>query len=280
MAKHTYGARKISQMLQRQGEARATRYRVSRLMGLMGIRPCCPLPSLSAPARESRRFPYLLKGRSILFPNQAWPADIAYVQIGGKHMHLAAITGWLGRCMVSWRLSDTMRAQEVAACAEQAFRDHGTPSVMNSGQGSVSRSEECVPLPASRGISQSMDGRAGWRDDVLMERWSRTLRSECLRQTECSTPQEPRDTIAELVGLCSSRRIHQSLGYDTPEEWCMGGMAEAAWACNGAAAKARDSEGIGLLCLTASANSVLERGPVSIRPSPVFRRSSCALLFH
>ena len=62
-------------MLQRQGEARATRYRVSRLMGLMGIRPCCPLPSLSAPARESRRFPYLLKGRSILFPNQAWPAD-------------------------------------------------------------------------------------------------------------------------------------------------------------------------------------------------------------
>ena len=44
-------------------------------MGLMGIRPCCPLTSLSAPARESRRFPYLLKGKSILFPSQAWPAD-------------------------------------------------------------------------------------------------------------------------------------------------------------------------------------------------------------
>ena len=223
-----YGARKISKMLQRQGEARATRYRVSRLMGLMGIRPCCPLPSLSAPARESRRFPYLLKGRSILFPNQAWSTDITYVQIGGKHMYLTAIIDWFSRYIVSWRLSDTMRAQEAAACAEQAFRDHGTPSVMNSDQGSVFGSEEYVSLPASRGISQSMDGRARWRDNVLMERWFRTLKSECLRQTEYSTPQELRDTIAEFVEFYNSRRIHQSLGYDTPEEWYMSGIAEAA----------------------------------------------------
>lgn len=171
-------------------------------------------------------------------------------------MRLAAVIGWFSRCMVSWRPSDTMRAQEVAACAEQAFRDHGTPSVMNSGQGSVFGSEEHVSLLASRGISQSMDGRARWRDNVLMERWYRTPRSECLRQTECSTPQELRDTIAELAGLCSSRRIHQSLGCGTPEEWCRGGKAEAAWTCNGTAAEARDSEGIGLLCLTASANSL------------------------
>ena len=164
-----YGARKISKMLQKQGEAHAARCRVSRPMGLMGIRPCCPLPSLSAPARESQRFPYLLKGRSILFPDQAWPADITYVQIGGKHMHLAAVIDWFSRCMVSWRLSDTMRTQEVAACAEQAFREHGTPSAMSSDQGSVFGSEEYVSLLASRGIAQSMDGRARWRDNVLME---------------------------------------------------------------------------------------------------------------
>lgn len=223
-----YGAGKISEMLQRQGEAHATRYRVSRLMRLMGIRPCCPPPSLSAPARESRRFPYLLKGKSILFPSQVWSADITYVQIGGKRMYLTAVIDWFSRCMVSWRLSDTMRAQEVAACAEQAFREHGTPSAMNSDQGSVFGSEEYVSLLASRGIAQSMDGRARWRDNVLMERWFRTLKSECLRQTEYSTPQELRDTIAESVELCSSRRIHQSLGSDTPEEWYMSGIAEAA----------------------------------------------------
>jgi len=75
----------------------------------------------------------------------------------------------------------------------------------------------CRPAPTRHIIASS-----------ALERWFRTLKSECLRQTECSTPQEPRGTIAEFVEFCSSRRIHQSLGYDTPEEWYMSGIAEAA----------------------------------------------------
>ncbi len=60
-----YGARKIAHVLRESGEPRATRWRVTRLMGLMGIRPCCPLPSLSAPSKASRRFSYLLRGKVV-----------------------------------------------------------------------------------------------------------------------------------------------------------------------------------------------------------------------
>lgn len=73
-----------------------------------------------------------------------------------------------------------------------------------------------------------MGGRAGWRGSVPMERLLGALRSECLGQAGCSAPQEPIDAIAELAGLCSSRRIHQPLGCGTPEEWHMDGMAGAA----------------------------------------------------
>lgn len=223
-----FGARKIPRMLMRQGEGRATRHRAGRLMGLMGIRPCCPLPSLSEPSRESRRFPYLLKDRSILFPNQVWSTDITYVQIGGRHMYLTAVIDRFSRYIVSWRLSDTMRAQEAAACARQAFAEHGTPSIMNSDQGSVFGSDEYVSLLASMHVEQSMDGRARWRDNVLMERWFRTLKSECLRQEEYSTPAELRAIIAKFVTWYNEKRIHQSLGYDTPAEWYGSGICEAA----------------------------------------------------
>lgn len=77
------GARKIALLPHGSGEPRATRWRVTRLMGLMGVRPCCPLPSLSTPSRASRRFPYLLRGKRVLFPNQVWSTDVTYVQIGG-----------------------------------------------------------------------------------------------------------------------------------------------------------------------------------------------------
>lgn len=70
------GARKIAHVLREAGEPRATRWRVTRPMGLMGIRPLCPLPSLSKPAKASRRFPYLLRGKAARFPNQVWSVDI------------------------------------------------------------------------------------------------------------------------------------------------------------------------------------------------------------
>lgn len=94
------------------------------------------------------------------FPNQVWSTDITYVQIGGHHMYLTMVIDWYSRYVVSWRLSDTMRVREVVACAKDAFEAYGTPSVMNSGQGSVFGSEEYVTLPESRHVAQSMDGRA------------------------------------------------------------------------------------------------------------------------
>lgn len=45
-------------------------------------RPCCPLPSLSAPSKASRRFPYLPRDKVVRFPNQVWSTDLTYVQMG------------------------------------------------------------------------------------------------------------------------------------------------------------------------------------------------------
>lgn len=223
-----YGARKIAHVLQSQGESNITRYLVNRLMKMMGIKPCCPMPSLSAPAKDSKKFPYLLKGVDITRPNQVWSTDITYVQIGGKHMYLTAVIDWYSRYIVSWRLTDTMQAKEVVASAKDAFEAFGTPEIMNSDQGSVFGSEAYVELLKSKGIKQSMDGKARWRDNVLMERWFRTLKSECLRQTEYTTPAELRAIIDAFVEWYNERRIHQSLNYETPAKWYGSAILEAA----------------------------------------------------
>lgn len=228
VAHPAFGALKIAHVLREAGEPRATRWRVTRPMGLMGIRPLCPLPSLSKPAKASRRFPYLLRGKAARFPNQVWRTDITYVQIGGHHMYLTAVIDWYSRYVVSWRLSDTMRAREVVACAKDAFEAHDTPSIMNSDQGSVFGSEEYVSLLEGEHVTQSMDGRARWRDNVLMERWSGTLKSECLRNEEYETPAQLEAIIRRFVDDYNSARPHQSLDYDTPSSWYFTGIEEAA----------------------------------------------------
>ena len=194
----------------------------------MNVRALCPQPSLSAPSKHSKRFPYLLKGKSILFPNQVCSTDITYVQIGRRHMYLTAVIDWYSRYIVGWRLSDTMRACEVVKCAGEVFEAHGTPAIMNSDQGSVFGSDEYVNLLADENIRQSMDGKARWRDNVLMERWFRTLKSECLRNTEYETPRELETIIARFVTYYNNERIHQSLGYDVPADWYADGSPVAA----------------------------------------------------
>ncbi|SDC68845.1 putative transposase [Parafannyhessea umbonata] len=222
-----YGARKIARVLKGQGFD-ATRWHVGRLMAEMNVRPCCPLPSLSAPSKHSRQFPYLLKGKKISFPNQAWSTDITYVQIGGRHMYLTAVIDWYSRYIVSFRLSDTMQAKEVVRCVKDAFRRHGRPSILNSDQGSVFGSDEYVELLKGAHVIQSMDGKSRWRDNVLMERWFRTLKSECLRTTEYSTPKQLERIISDFVSYYNDERIRQSLDYETPASWYFSGINQKA----------------------------------------------------
>lgn len=162
------------------------------------------------------------------FPNQVWSLDVTCVQLGGRHMYLTAIIDWHSRHIVGWRLSDTMRACEVVACAREAFARWGTPGVMNSDQGGVFGSDECVSLLAGLGIPQGMDGKARWADNVRIERWFRTLKSERLRNAEYSTPRELEMEIAGFVEYYNNERIHQSLGYETPASWYCGGFLMAA----------------------------------------------------
>ena len=223
-----YGARKIAKALAAEGVEGATRSRVARLMGLMGVRPQCPLPSLSGPAAHRPGFPYLLAGKDIAFPNQVWSVDITYVQLGGRHMYLTAVIAWHSRYVVGWRLSDTMRAREVVACCRAAYAAHGTPSIQNSDQGSVFSSGEYVSMLEGEHITQSMDGRRRWVDNVVVERWFRTLKSECLRNEEYETPAQLEAIIGRFVERYNHVRIHQALGYDTPASWYYSGLGAAA----------------------------------------------------
>ena len=61
-----------------------------------------------------------------------------------------------------------------------------------------------------------------------LERWFRTLKTECLRLAEYSTPAQLRRLIGEFVEQYNERRLHESLGYETPAEWYRSGIAEAA----------------------------------------------------
>jgi len=185
---------------------------VRRIMREMGIFAVYPKPNLSKPGKGSKKFPYLLRRKQIWLPNQVWAVDITYISIGRGHMYLTAIIDWFSRFIVGWALSDTLEAAPVLAAVGKAIETYGVPAVINSDQGSQFGSKEYIELLRSYGIRQSMDSKARWIDNVIIERWFRSLKTENIYIEGYNSPRELRHGIAGYIQKYNYERPHTSIG--------------------------------------------------------------------
>jgi len=206
------GTRKILDKLKKDdGIIGIGRKLVRRYMQEMGIWSVYPKPNLSKPGKQHKMFPYLLRNKTIWLPNQVWAIDITYISIGRTHMYLTAIIDWYSRYIVGWALSDTLETAPVLEAVQEAIEKYGAPAILNSDQGSQFTSTEYIELLKSQGIRQSMDGKGRWVDNVIIERWFRSLKTEHIYITEYNSPRELRKGLAEYIQEYNYERPHQSM---------------------------------------------------------------------
>jgi putative transposase len=211
------GCRKLVDKLSDEG-LKTNRKEVKRFMDEMGIYAIFPKPKLSIRNKQHKIFPYLLRNKSIFLPNQVWALDITYIKMKHGHMYLTAIIDWHSRYIVGWSLSDTLSTAPVVEAVKEAIRIHGIPAILNSDQGSQFTSEEYTSFLKDQGIQQSMDGKARWIDNVVIERWFRSLKWEDIYINEYNSPKELRRGITAYVKDYNDLRPHQSLYNKTPTE--------------------------------------------------------------
>jgi len=209
------GVRKLRRLLREHDGLTVGRKLIKRYMDEMGIYAIYPKPNLSEPGK-AHKFPYLLKNMNIYLPNQVWAIDITYIPMKYGHMYLTAVIDWYSRFIVGWELSDTLDAAPVVQAVETAIGKYGTPAIINSDQGSQFSSDDFTILCKKHGIRQSMDGKARWVDNVIIERWFRSLKTEYIYINEYNSPRELRGGIRDYVADYNGLRPHQSHGYDTP----------------------------------------------------------------
>lgn len=168
--KHPFmGTRMMADRLCLLGHA-VKRKRVLRLMRLMGIESLAPGPHTSRPGTgvQHKVYPYLLRGREITGPDQAWCTDITYVPMEEGFMYLSAVMDWWSRAVLSWRLSNTMDVDFCVEALEEALDRTGrTPLIFNTDQGSQFTSEAFTGVLQAQGIAVSMDGRGRCLDNIF-----------------------------------------------------------------------------------------------------------------
>ena len=211
------GTRKIAAQLRGEGY-KVGRKLVRSYMQEMGIHTVYPRPNLSRRNFQESVVPYLLRNKVVSFPNQVWSIDITYIKMYHGHMYLTAVIDWFSRKIVGWALSDTLDTRSILEAVHNAVESYGIPAILNSDQGSQFTSDEYKRLLRELHIRQSMDGKSRWADNIMIERWFRSLKTELIYINEYHSPKELRTAIRGYINDYNTLRPHEALDYATPEE--------------------------------------------------------------
>jgi len=212
-----YGYRKISRALM--GEhPHLTRKRVRRIMRRFGLRAQYARRSLSKPRKEHKKYPYLLRGKEIRHPNQAWASDLTYLRLPGGFVYLVAIIDLFSRKVLSWRLSNSMDPAFCVAALEEAIERYGEPAIFNTDQGSQFTSDAFIAVLERHSIEISMDGKGRALDNVYVERLWRSLKYEEIYLKSYETMAQMAEGVARYFQFYNAERFHQSLDYQTPDQ--------------------------------------------------------------
>lgn len=212
-----FGHRRIYDELKEQG-FEIGRDRTLDYMQEMGLVPFYPKrkKNTSLPNKEHAVYPYLLKDLKIARSNQVWAADITYVPLDGRFCYLVAIIDWFSRLILSYRICNCLDVQFCLEAFDEASQRFGHPEIFNTDQGSQFTSQDFVNRLLSKNIRPSMDSKGRAIDNVIIERFFRTLKYEDIYLKRYGSINELKQGIRQYIEFYNRRRRHSSLNNKTP----------------------------------------------------------------
>ena len=139
------------------------------------------------------------------------------IDFGGLFLLGKSCSHRLMTAIIGWSLSDTLDTGYVIQAVGDVVAAHGAPAILNSDQGCQFTSNAYKTLLRELRIRQSMDGKSRWADNVMIERWFRSLKTEEIYLNEYPNPRALRKAISVYIQQYNTVRPHQALEYKTPE---------------------------------------------------------------
>ncbi len=214
----TWGSRQMRNRLRLEFKDRKiNRKRIQRLMGIMGLEVLYPRRNMSTPHPGHKIYPYLLRGVDINKSDMVWCTDITYIRLTHGFVYLVAVLDWYSRKVLSWEISNTIDVHFCVSALERAMRKYGKPEIFNTDQGSQFTSEKFTGKLLKENIRISMDGKGRALDNVIVERFWRSLKYDEVYLKDYNNMKECREGISAYIEKYNSFRPHSSVGGITPD---------------------------------------------------------------
>jgi putative transposase len=224
---HTiYGPAKVAQALsQREELESACRNTVARAMKELGLKSrvskaFTPTTTKSDPTK--RPAPNVLdRDFAAERPNQKWVTDITYLPTVHGWVYLATVIDLFSRKVVGWALSASLATPLVSEALRNAIEERRPKRgelLHHSDRGCQYTSESYQQTLKILGIECSMSRRGNCYDNAVAERFFWSLKHEWTKHEAYANLEEVRLSVFKYIHVFYNRqRLHQSLGYKTPE---------------------------------------------------------------
>jgi putative transposase len=221
-SRQAYGSLKVWQTLKQCG-LHCGKNRVARLRKLSGIQ-----------ARRRRRFVITTRSKraavtvgnilnrcfTVERPNRVWVGDVTFIATRSGWLYLAMLMDLYSRKIIGWSMSEQIDKQLALNALNMAILRRGfSRNVLHhTDQGSIYLSDEYTGKLNAHGMVQSVSRRGDCYDNAVAESFFSTLKSELLVGRAFQSRDEARREIFDYIEVFyNRRRLHQSLGYKTPE---------------------------------------------------------------
>lgn len=218
----TYGYRRVTAQLRREGAGAVNGKRVRRLMSALGLKG-------HAPTRRCRttnsdhpypRYPNLVADLRVTQPDLVWVADITYVRLQRDFVYLAVLMDVYTRAIRGWELARQLDQALTRAALERALTAGHHPGIHHSDQGVQYAATAYVARLEQLGAQISMAEQGEPRQNGYAERLMRTIKEEEVALTEYRDFADAYAQIGRFLDeVYQHKRIHSALGYLTPAEF-------------------------------------------------------------
>ncbi len=160
-------------------------------------------------------------------PHQHWHIDVSYINAGGTFYYLCSILDGYSRSIVHGDLRESMTEAEIEMILQRAREKYpeAKPRIISdNGPQFIARDfKEFIRIA---GMTHVRTSPFYPQSNGKLERWHKSLKSECIRPLTPLTSEDAYRLIQTYVDRYNTVRLHSAIGYVTPHDMLAGRQVE------------------------------------------------------
>ena len=216
-----YGTRKLKAELESRGYI-VSFERLRRYMKELNLK--CKQSQLKYFSSSNRKYLYRRNKLKQQFlqtaPNLVWVSDVTYVRVAKEFYAICVIIDLFSRKVLAYKIAKANTSELIMDTFSKAFefRDRPDGLLFHSDQGTQYTSYKFRTFLRDLGVKQSFSYPGMPYDNAVAESFFSSMKVEELSHHFYDVPDDLFRDVAEYTEFFNSQRIHQKLGYKTPDQ--------------------------------------------------------------